>query len=92
MEKLTPKKVWLMFGIFMFIFVVVGIRISHSLIAIKNILSSGVVIRHLEAGPWEKEASKYRDEYFFKQQAKMKLHYYPTISSYAHVSQSDSKQ
>jgi len=65
------KKDWLMFGIFMFFFIAVGIRISSSLIAIKNVLNSGVTIRHLEAGKWEKQVSYYKDQRRWREQAKI---------------------
>lgn len=69
MKNFPIKKDWLMFCIFMFFFVLVGIRISHALIAIKNSLNYGITIRHMDAGEWEKEASKYKDIYRWRNEA-----------------------
>jgi len=64
------KKDWLMFSIFMFFFVVVGVRISHSLIAIKNALNNGITIRHMDVGKWEKQVAIYKDQNRWREETK----------------------
>jgi len=60
------KKDWLMFGIFIFFFIMVGTNLANSLIRIKNVLNKGITIRHMEAGKWEKEAAIYKDQILWK--------------------------
>jgi len=55
------KKDVLMFGIFMFFFIAVGIRISSSLIWIKNVLNNGVSIRLMKEMVIYKDAERWRE-------------------------------